>query len=162
MAHFLAYAVYPSAVLYVMRVLRMGRIVNTTCKLDVLQLKCRSCFIHYYDQQAREFLKSILRPDSCLHCLFFLLRAIKVSQTPSSPKIPSPGLQYKKIPITHKFRSPALSDCFSIFLCARVYLLFCVTWFGPRTAEKVSNKLLLIYLVYHRYATIDMASWTLI
>ena len=29
-----------------------------------------------------------------------------------------------------------------IFLCARVYSLVCVTWFGPRTA-KLSNKLLL-------------------
>ena len=93
-----------------MRVLRMERIVNTTCKLDVLQLKCRSCFIHYYDQQAREFLKLILRPDSCLHWLYFLLRAIKLAKLLVPRKFPALAYSTKNIPITHKFRSPALSD----------------------------------------------------
>ena len=38
-----------------------------------------------------------------------------------------------------------ISDCFYIFLCACVYLLVHVMWFGPRTA-KVSNKLVLHFV----------------
>jgi len=39
---------------------------------------------------------------------------------------------------------------FYIFLCTRVYLLVCVTRFGPRTAKESNNILLLHLMAYFR------------
>jgi len=36
------------------------------------------------------------------------------------------------------------------YLCARVYLLVCVTRFGPRTAKESNNLLLLHLMAYFR------------
>jgi len=52
------------------------------------------------------------------------------TETQTTYKIPSPGLPYKKIPISRKFPSPALSAIFSLLivhrlLCFRLSLFFC-------------------------------------
>ena len=79
------------------------------------------------DQQAREFfLKSILRPDPCLHRL---LSAPHHEDLRVPRKFPAVASPYKKIPVTHKFQSPALSVIFILnlhivhcLLCFRLFL----------------------------------------
>jgi len=106
------------------------------------------------------FLKSNLRPDSCLHCLYFLLRAIKSAKLRDPRKFPALAFVQKDsnhseisvscIISNFHFRVCILyiiycvSDCFFIFfVCMRFCSPVSVKWFGPRTAN-VSNKLLLL------------------
>jgi len=89
-------------------------------------------------RQAREFLKLILVPDSCLHCLLPAPRDKDLIARLRFPrKFPASLIKRFQSPLTRKFRSLALSVifilslhivhyllCSFIFLCAHVYLSY--------------------------------------
>jgi len=136
------------------------------CDLSTSHLKCTILALHKWNLQPE------LTQRSCLHCLLPALCEKRFHSY--TLKIPSPGLPYKNIAITHKFRSPALSvifilslhvvhkncasDCLFILLCihqhsfkSRLFLLFWYRLTEIKTFKGWSNCVLQNFKRIHQH-----------